>query len=266
MIRAAPIRITDAADLRLDAYRSLRGRESSEVLWAEGPTVVERLLASSLRVRSVLLTPAAHGRLAPIVSFGDTPLFVAEQPVINEVVGFDLHRGAIAMAERPAESSLDRVLGTLSLDRSAKVLVLEGVNDAENLGAIIRSARALGADALIVDPATADPYYRRTVRVSMGEVFHLPIARAALDQVFAGLAAERFEVWAMTPRRDADPIGALTVPDRLALVLGAEGPGLTDAVLGAHRNVRIPVLAAVDSLNVGHAVAAALAVVQSSSP
>jgi tRNA G18 (ribose-2'-O)-methylase SpoU len=250
-----PTRIDDADDPRLDPYRALRARESADVLWAEGPTVVERLFASTLRVRSVLLSPAAHGRLEPLVDAGDASVF-------NQVVGFDLHRGAIAVADRPASRPLAEVLG--ALPAQARVVVLEGVNDAENLGAIVRSARGLGADALLVDPTTADPYYRRTVRVSMGEVFHLPIARAPLEEVFAGATTAGFHVWALTPRHDASPIATLAPPPRLALVVGAEGPGLTAGVLDAHRNVRIPMRAGVDSLNVGHAVAAALAVVQSS--
>jgi tRNA G18 (ribose-2'-O)-methylase SpoU len=266
MIRDAATRISDAADQRLDAYRSLRGRESGDVLWAEGPTVVERLLASSLHVRSVLVSPAAHRRLDALVNgtsvaFG-VELFVAEQHVINDVVGFDLHRGAIAIAERPELPALADVIR--SLGRTARAVVLEGINDAENIGAIVRSARALGADALVLDPTCADPFYRRAVRVSMGEVFHLPIVRAPLDEVFARLHDAGFEVWALTPRPDATDIGSLTAPARLALVVGAEGPGLTDAVLRGQRNVRIPLRADVDSLNVGHAVAAGLAIVQSS--
>lgn len=259
------ITIADADDARLDEFRSLRARESHHLLWAEGPTVVERLLSSALTVRSILLSPAAHRRLGEVVESVGAPAYVAEQSVINQVVGFDLHRGAIAVAERPAATPLPDVMQ--SLPATARLLVLEGVNDAENLGAIIRSARALGADAIIIDPTCADPWYRRVVRVSMGEVFHVPLARADLGTVFDRLAADRFEVWALTPRADADTIGSLTSPHpppRLALVLGAEGPGLSDAVLSRHRNVRIPVRAGVDSLNVGHAVAAALAVVQSS--
>lgn len=266
------ILIADADDARLDAYRSLRARESVDVLWAEGPTVVERLLSSTLTVRSVLLSPSAHRRLVDVVRPAGAPVYVAEQAVINEVVGFDLHRGAIAVAERPTTRALSDVINDVINDgptdgpTSARLLVLEGVNDAENLGAIIRSARALGADAMVLDPTCADPYYRRTVRVSMGEVFHLPFARAPLDQVFAQIADSGFQVWALTPRPQAIAIGTLDVPRRLALVVGAEGPGLSDTVLGTHRNVRIPIRDDVDSLNVGHAVAAALAVVQSSTP
>ena len=144
--------------------------------------------------------------------------------------------------------------------------MLEGINDAENLGAIARSARALGADALLLDPTCADPYYRRSVRVSMGEMLHLPIARARVDELFAALDARGFHTWALTPRASAVDIGTLTPTDRLAIIAGAEGPGLSGAVLERHRNVRIPVRRDVDSLNVGHTVAAALAVVQSSRP
>lgn len=259
------IMIADAADARVDEYRSLRARESHDMLWAEGPTVVERLLSSPLTVSSILLSPAAHRRLADVVESAGPPVYVAEQSVINQVVGFDLHRGAIAVAERPAATPLSDVMR--SMPATARLLVLEGVNDAENLGAIIRSARALGADAIVLDPTCVDPWYRRVVRVSMGEVFHIPIARADLDSVFHRLDADRFHVWALTPRADAHTIGSLASPhppSRLALVFGAEGPGLSNAILSRHRNVRIPVRSDVDSLNVGHAVAAALAVVQSS--
>ena len=258
------ITIDDADDPRLDPSRSLRARESTEVLWAEGPTVVERLLGSRLTVRSLLLTPAAHTRLADRCALEHHTVLVADQRTVNAVVGFDLHRGAIAIADRPTLRPLADVL-----DGARRVVVLEGINDAENLGAIARSARGLGADGLVLDPTCADPYYRRSVRVSMGEMLHLPIARAPLSEVFDALDDGGFHTWALTPRRDATLIGDLVaagVPARLAVVLGAEGPGLSDAVLGSRTNVRIPQRADVDSLNVGHATAAALAIVASSSP
>lgn len=264
MTEPGPIPIADPADERVAEYRSLRGRESGTVLWAEGPTVVTRLLRSAVSPRSVLMSPAAHSRMAPLVDVVGVPVYVAEQTVINEIVGFDLHRGVIAVADRPRMRSVEDVGA-----EARTLVVLEGINDAENLGAMIRSARALGADAMLLDPTCADPYYRRCVRVSMGEVFHLPMARASLEVVFQHLQALDFAVWALTPRRDAMSIGSLVgagTPARLALVVGAEGPGLSETVLGSHANVRIPMAAEVDSLNVGHAVAAALAVVQSSRP
>ena len=267
-----PVIIDDPADPRVDGYRALRARESRDVLWAEGPTVVERLLASGLTTRSVLLTPALLDRLRPALTVQAASgqaasgqaasgraidVLVAERSVIAEVVGFDLHRGAMAIAERPVLADLDAVLRDASL-----VVAIEGVNDPENLGAIARSARGLGADALLLDPTCADPYYRRSVRVSMGEMLHLPIARA----IDWGLALERlhgagFSVWALTPNETALTVGALEVPDRLALLVGAEGPGLRPETLARCTNVRIPMHHRVDSLNVGHAVAATLAVI-----
>jgi tRNA G18 (ribose-2'-O)-methylase SpoU len=254
--------IDDAIDPRLDPYRSLRARESDEVLWAEGPTVVERLIASTLAVESVLVSPAASQRLAAALDSLAAPVFVAEQRTINEVVGFDLHRGAIAVARRPLPVPLTEVLD--ALDARARVVVLEGVNDPENLGAIARTARALGADALVLDPTCADPYYRRSVRVSMGEMLHLAVARDSMHAIGDELAARSIEVWALTPSPTAHAIDRVAVPARLALLAGAEGPGLSAALLARHRNVRIPMRDGVDSLNVGHAIAAALAVVQSS--
>src|SRR5688572_5158132 len=107
------IPIVDPEDPRLDAFRSMRARESRDVLWAEGPTVVERLFATSLTVRAVLLSPTAHARLEAVVRTTPAPVFVAEQPLINEVVGFDLHRGAIAVADRPTPTPLDVLLERL---------------------------------------------------------------------------------------------------------------------------------------------------------
>jgi len=258
-----PVVITDPADSRVDAYRALRARESAEVMWAEGPTVVERLLATSLGVRSLLLTPAAHARLldrcGALLAAKGADIWVAEQAVVNAIVDFDLHRGAIAVAERPTFGTLDTVISG-----ARRLVVLEGVNDHENIGAIARTARALGADGMLLDPTCTDPFYRRSVRVSMGEVLHLPIARAPMDAIAAALDAAGVAVWALTPRADAADITSLAPPARLALLLGAEGPGLSAEALARHSPVRIPIRDEVDSLNVGHAVAAALAVVTTS--
>lgn len=249
------IGIDDPADERLDDYRSLRARESNEILWAEGPTVVDRLLRSTIEVRSILATARAAERLPP--PSNELPVFITSQAILDEVVGFNLHRGVIAVANRPAPRSFDEVVTT-----ARRLVVIEGLNDPENLGAIGRSARALGADGLLLDPTCADPYYRRSVRTSMGELLHLPIARLDLRTALEQLASTGWTTWALTPRQDAAPIGTLPIPERLAIVVGAEGPGLSEELLTRHTNVRIPIRTDVDSLNVGHAVAAALAVVQ----
>ncbi len=177
--------------------------------------------------------------------------------MLAATVGFDLHRGAIAAADRRPLPTLDEVVaGATSL------AVLEGLNDPENLGAVARSARAFGIGGLVLDPRCIDPYYRRTIRVSMGEVLFLPVARA-------GGVARRPRRPARRRLRDVGPdagsgrrrrCGRWPCPTRVAVLLGAEGPGLSAAAMAAAtRRVRIPIAAGVDSLNVGHAAAVAFA-------
>jgi tRNA G18 (ribose-2'-O)-methylase SpoU len=254
--------IDDPADPRLDEYRQLADpaarhrREGSELFVVEGTTAIERLLESDHPVRSVLVTPARLDRLAHRLGTLDAPVYVAEREVLATTVGFDLHRGAVASATRRPLPSLATVLAS-----SRRIAVLEGLNDAENLGAIARSARAFGIDALVIDATCTDPYYRRTVRVSMGEVLFLPVARAEdWPAALASIEAAGFETWALTPAGDADDIWSLRRPELLALVLGAEGSGLRPATLSAAtRRVRIPIAPAVDSLNVAAAAAVAFA-------
>ncbi len=249
------IEIDDPLDPRLADYRGLRERrkESDEYFVVEGVTAIERLLTSPYPVRSVLLTGATLARLADRLDGVTT--FVISAEAMSTVAGVNLHRGAVASAARLPSPSLAAVLPI-----ARRVVMLEGINDHENLGAIARTARGLGADALLLDPTCADPFYRRSVRVSMGELLHLPIVRcgdwaAAFDQV----AAAGFEIWALTPSPTAADIFTMTTPQRWALVVGAEGPGLRAETLARCTGVRIPMCNGVDSLNVGHAVAAALA-------
>lgn len=261
-----PVRITHADDPRLTDYRELKDAaarrriEGDELFIAEGPTAIERLLSSGHRVRSVLVSEAKWERMRPLLEPLGSPVFVVTGDLLHDIVGFDLHRGAIAAADRRPLPTLDAVLAG-----ARRVAVLEGLNDPENLGAIARSARALGVDALVLDPTCIDPYTRRTVRVSMGEILYLPACRigeadwpgAALGR----LAAAGFATWAMTPTGE-DDIWSLDVPDRVAVVLGAEGPGLSRrALAAATRRVRLPIHPQVDSLNVGAAAAVAFAVV-----
>lgn len=257
-----PVLVDDPADPRLGDYLELtdpearRHRERDVLFVAEGVTAIERLLGSGHRVRSVVVTPNALARFAGGLDGVDAPVYVVSKAVLAAAVGFDLHRGAIAAADRrPLPSIADAVRD------ARRIAVLEGLNDPENLGAIARSARALGVDALVLDPTCIDPYYRRTVRVSMGEVLYLPVARAASwPGDLAVLAEAGVETWALTPDPSADPIWSLAVPARVALMLGAEGPGLSAAALArADRRVRIPIAPDVDSLNVGHAAAVAFA-------
>jgi len=257
--------VADAADPRLDDYRALndqtfrRRYEGDRIFIAEGYVAVDRLIESAHVVRSVLLSPSRLERFATnasVLAARGVPVFVAERDVIAEVVGFDLHRGVLACAERLPHPHIDELCRTAS-----RIAVLEGLNDAENLGAISRAARAFGIDGMLIDPTCTDPYSRRTVRVSMGEVLTLPIARAtAWPGDLEQLRAAGFERWAMTPGADADDIWDLHVPDRVAVMLGAEGPGLSRVALAAaERRVRIPIADAVDSLNVAQAAAVTFA-------
>lgn len=247
--------MSDYVGLR-DPEGRRRTEQAEGFFIAEGITVLGRLLDSPHRLRSVLLLPSRYERLAPLLDTLEAPVYVVTRDVMAAVAGFDLHRGVVAAADRPLERPLDELLAPARL-----VVVTEGLNDPENLGAIARSARAFGADALLLDPTCADPLARRTVRVSMGEILHLPVAR--ITNWPTGLVAlhqHGFTVAALTPAPDAISIHALPHPARLALVLGAEGPGLSDQALkAASVRVRIPIDPAVDSLNVGHAAAVALA-------
>jgi len=259
--------IVDATDPLLDDYRSLndqafrRRYEADRCFIVEGYVAIDRLIESGHTIRSVLLAPSRVDRFAAhagTLAAAQVPVYVADRQVIADVVGFDLHRGVIACADRRPHPSIGQLV-----ERSRRVAVLEGLNDAENLGAIARAARAFDIDGLIVDATCTDPYSRRTVRVSMGEVLTLPIARSGADEwddLADRLRADGFEVWAMTPEWTADNLWELPVPERLAVCLGAEGPGLSRAVLGgASRRVRIPISAAVDSLNVAQAAAVTFA-------
>ena len=256
---SAPIPIDDPADARLADYVDLsdvdvRRRVEAErgFFIAESPLVVRRLLASARRVRSVLVTPRQYEALAGAFDAAalTAPVYVAPAAVLRRVVGFDLHRGAVAAAERwPLPPVADVVRG------ARRVAVLERVNDHENLGVLFRSAAALGVDAVLLDPECSDPLYRRCVRVSIGHVLRIPWTRvASVDDVRrAGLTT-----FALTPAADAIPLDRVEWPERAALLFGAEGPGLSDAWLAAadHR-VRIPMRPGADSLNVATAAAVA---------
>ena len=254
-------------DPRLGDYVALpdpaarRRLERDELFVAEGVTAIRRLLTSRHQLRSVLVTPHALARFAGALDAVPCPVYVAPRDVLAATVGFDLHRGAIAAADRRPLPSLHEVGAT-----SRSIGVLEGLNDPENLGAIARSARAFGIDALVLDPRCIDPYYRRTVRVSMGEILHLAVARApSWPGDLEVLHAAGFETWALTPDPAAEPLWAQQPPPRLALLLGAEGPGLSPAAMAAAtRRVRIPIAPDVDSLNVGHAAAVAFSYVSQS--
>jgi tRNA G18 (ribose-2'-O)-methylase SpoU len=258
------IEIHSAHDPRIADYVALsdpdlrRRVESRDGFFiAEGALVVRTLLSTGHRVRSVLVTPKQRALLADVLDPLDAPTYVVTAGVMQQTVGFDLHRGAVAAADRYPLPSMDTVL-----EGATRVAVLERVNDHENLGALFRNAAAFGVDAVLLCPECSDPLYRRSVRVSTGHVLTVPWTRAtpwpdAIDE----LGARGFTVLALTPGADAVRIDDISAAqDRVAIVLGAEGPGLSPGTLRkATRRVRIPMAAGVDSVNVAVAGAVAFA-------
>jgi tRNA G18 (ribose-2'-O)-methylase SpoU len=267
-IVATAVPITEPADERLLPYTAMTDAElrasldaAHGVFVVEGATALARLAGSPYAAVSALCSPAKAELVGELLRDVDVEVFVAAPAVLEAVTGFSVHRGVLALARRPGALGIDALLATCRT-----VAVLEGLNDQTNLGAIARSARALGVDGFVLDPSCADPLYRRTVRVSMGEMLHLPFARvdgraggAWTDALWPALAAHRFLTLAMTPSATTliDEV-AIGPQDRVAVVLGAEGPGLSAAVLdGPVTPVRIAMAPGADSLNVGHAAAIA---------
>ena len=260
--------IVDPADQRVDDYRELNSiavraeMEGAEFFLGEGYVPIERMLDSGHRMRSVLLHPKRLKRFIPTMArpeLAGVPVYVAEQDVIAEIVGFNMYRSVLASGFRapmPTVADLARAC--------RRLVVLEALNDDQNVGAIARTARAFGIDGIVISPNCNDPYQRRTVRVSMGEILHMPVARAFVDDwpgAIDTLHSNGFQTWAMTPDTDAVDLWDMAVADKVAIVLGAEGHGLEAATKDAatHR-VRIPISSDVDSLNVGHAAAVTFAV------
>ncbi|MGH9112767.1 MAG: TrmH family RNA methyltransferase [Acidimicrobiales bacterium] len=264
--------MTEPADQErlLDDYRALNDPERRRAVErrggyfvVEGQLALEALLGSPYPVRSVLVAEPRSAAVAALV--GDrAPVVVRPDDELVATTGFAFHRGVLAAADRIRQPLLRDLVA-----HARMVAVVEGVNDHENIGALFRNAAAFGVDGVLIDPTTSDPLYRRSVRVSMGHVLRVPWAR--LDSLPAGLDALRvqgFAIVALTPDARAEPIDVLSdevaaraataVPARLALVVGAEGPGLSAASLAAaDRRVRIPIAPGVDSLNVATAAAIA---------
>ena len=268
-----PTPIALASDRRLDAFRNLKGQagRADGTFVAESEIVLERLFDSGIVIRVALITPARAARLAETLETSvaartshPVEVFVAEQRVIDDVVGYPLHRGVIALAERPKLPTVEALLGS-----SHTVVVLEGVMDPDNVGSVFRHAAGFGVDAVILHGHTGDPLYRKTIRTSMGWTLSVPYARSASEDPGIGalLARHGFVSFALTPARTAarladaldDVIRTGGPSARIAFLLGAEGPGLSDDLLSsADHRVRIPLADGVDSLNIATAAAIAL--------
>ena len=262
--RVHVLRITDLSDPRLGDYLNLtdvalrRVSEPAGGLYiAESSKVIARAITAGHIPRSALMLEQWLPDLEPLLQPFDVPVFVGAPDLLESLTGFSLHRGALASMHRPELSEVSELLRD-----ARRVVVLEDIVDHTNVGAIFRSVAGLGADAVLVTPRCADPLYRRSVRVSMGTVLQVPWTRLpdwplGADQ----LHAAGFHIAALALSDTAVELDdfAATAPERVALILGTEGDGLSpDALSAADTVVTIPMLHGVDSLNVAAASAVAL--------
>ncbi len=240
-------------DPRLAPYRNLPDRELAReggLFIAEGAHVTHRLLASGLGVRSVLATPRRAAQVEPLLG-ERAPLYVAPAEWVNTVVGFRFHSGILAVGVRPAPPPLDTVVA--AAPAPVRLLILPRLINTANLGAIVRTAAALGVDGIILGPGCCDPFYRQAVRQSMGAVFTVALLRPAdLDACLLSLQREHgIELIATVLDEAATPLPQCPRPRRMGLLLGSEDHGLEPAVLArCDRRVTIPMQRGTDSLNV----------------
>ena len=260
------VMVDDLDDDRLADYRHLREpnvrarvERNAGIFTVEGWLSLEALAESPYPVRSALVATKYATRAESIVD-AEVPIYAIPESALEHVTGIHFHRGVVGVGERPA--ALDPAV---VLKGARRVLVLEGVNDYENLGSLFRNASAFGVDAVLLDPTTADPLYRRSTRVSLGHVLRVPFARVGPEVwpgILGDLRSDGVAVLALTPAADAVPLGSVLdqLPGSVAVLVGAEGPGLTDAAMAAaDQRVHIPMTPGTDSVNVATAAAIALA-------
>jgi tRNA G18 (ribose-2'-O)-methylase SpoU len=257
------IRVNDPGDPRIDVYRNVPDYQllaEQGVFVAEGRLVVRRLIeAERLHTRSVMVTEAA---LVPLHDLLDTreqlPVYVVPQAVMNGITGFNMHRGCLALGERPRPCRWQDLLSG-----ARRAVALERVGNADNVGSVFRSASALGVDAVLLEQTCTDPLYRKSIRTSMGAALTMPFARAEpWPEVLRELAKDEWVVLALTPSPSSAPLRAIApaISARpVVIVAGHEGEGLSDAALDAcTHHARIPMMNEVDSLNVATAAAIAM--------
>ncbi len=250
-----PISLTSADDPRIAAFRDVRERDLTgrEGLFiAEGEVVLNVLASpwSRCRARAVLLADKRLAKLEPVLARlePDVPIYIAPQEVLDGIAGFHLHRGILALGDKPGPLDPDAFLAT----RPARSVLVGavGIGNADNMGGIFRNAAALGACGLMIDPGCCDPFYRKAIRVSVGAVLRTPLmAGLSAPTMVERAEAHGYVPLALTPG-DGPELADLDIPLRALVLLGAEGPGLPNEVLQRARPVRIPMASGFDSLNV----------------
>ncbi len=257
------IRIDDPEDPRIAGFRDIRERDLTGrqgLFVAEGEVVLNVLTSdrSLCRPVALLLDRKRVGGLAGVLArlAEETPVYVAEPPVLDAIAGFHLHRGILALGEKPPVRTLEACLAEMGPD--AVVVAACGIGNHDNMGGLFRNAAAFGADAVLLDAQCCDPFYRKAIRVSVGAVLRTPMAVGidALAMV-EGLKAAGFEVIALTPGA-REPLDRAPRGGRVAILLGPEGPGLSPEVIARCRPVGIPMSGGFDSLNVSVASGIAL--------
>jgi tRNA G18 (ribose-2'-O)-methylase SpoU len=242
----------------LNHYRNMKDKELARDggrFIAEGEHVVRRLLASRFRVESVLIARRKLEAIAPLAN-PQTPVYCAEDDIIERIIGFEFHSGVLACGIRPTSPALAEIVPPRG--QSGLIVAAQQITNTENLGALIRIAAAFGASGMLLGESCCDPFFRQSVRVSMGTIFRLPIVRsenlcADLDR----LGTEEFETWAAVLDGDAETLSRMPPPQRAAIVFGNEAQGLDpQTVAHCQKHVVIPMHLGTDSLNV--AVAAAV--------
>jgi len=256
----APFAIDSLDDPRVADYQHVADHQhmlDRGLFIAEGRLVVRRLIdLRQWSIASILLTPAAAENLNDVLHLTDSPIYLVDQALMNAIAGFNIHRGCLALAHRPTPATLDRIAaGPLS-----RVLVMEGVNNPDNVGGLFRSAAAFGVELVVLGPNCGDPLYRKAIRTSMAASLVVPFVTAPQwPDAITDLRTDGFTVASLTPRHDALPLMDLPRHAKLALVVGAEGDGLTEPAMAASTfRVCIPTTAAVDSLNVTTAASIAM--------
>ncbi|WP_231595180.1 RNA methyltransferase [Salinibacterium sp. SWN1162] len=253
------IRVTDLSDPRLSDFANLtdvalrrRTEPAGGLYIAESSKVIARALRAGHQPRAILVLEQWLDDVAELLGDSDTPVYVGDSDVLEQLTGFNLHRGALASMHRPVLSTVAELVKD-----ARRIVILEDIVDHTNVGAIFRSAAALGADAVLITPRCADPLYRRSVRVSMGTVLQVPWTRIPnWPEDAAELKAAGFHLAALALNDDSVDLDAFAAdpPEKVALILGTEGDGLSLSTINtADTIVKIPMMHGVDSLNVAAA-------------
>lgn len=259
------INISTQGDPRIAAYVSVRERDLTG--GTDGRFIVEGkvplgilLRRSRFEIDSLFLCETRLAPLADLLSQvpDGVPIYTAPQSLMDEIAGFPIHRGILACARKGPGLSVQELISNQA--ERQRILVLNQISNHDNVGAAFRNAAAFGVDAILLDGQSCDPLYRKAIRVSSGASLWMPFHQGGSGEAqIETLKAHGFTIWAMTPRADAAPLHGQTIPDRLAILLGAEGPGLPAALIEAAHPIRIPMAPGFDSVNVATAGAIALA-------